>query len=554
MNTPLAVLLLIASAATLPTSTGCAAAEDGFGVKEDGEAYVVNTGADLIFRVRRESGGSSLRGAGDISSLQYHGIDYQDETKGSHINSGFGGLYDNQDDVTVQAAQDGDFIRITVHAGNLIHYYMAHRGDPKIYMATWFSQEPKPGLVRFIVRVPWERLPHGPEAADLHGTDNHPIEAHDIFGRPDGQTRSKHYSNMRLKDWRYFGATGSHVGLWMVRDNNEGNSGGPFYRSLLDQGASDQELTYIINYGEGQTEPFRTGILNSYTLVFTDGNAPGLVETSWFSRMNLKGYVPSSGRGSVAGRISQGLVPEFHYTVGFSGPSGQYWTDVRPENGTFQCENMLPGLYRVTLYKNELEVAWSTAAVSARQEVSLNGLSPDDPEADPALWRIGHWDGSPQEFLNGDKITTMHPSDIRMAPWTTSPFVIGRSSTHRDFPAYQWIDVNNDRHIRFSLPEAPSSDLILRVGITDSAFHGRPSPSINGWEAKATDASKQPTSRTLTVGTYRGNNVTYRFIIPADVLHKGENDLTLRVISGSQGIGFLSPGISYDAVDLIPGK
>lgn len=62
---------------------------------------------------------------------------------------------------------------------------------------------------------------------------------------PDGQTRSKHCSNMRLKDWAWFGATGQNVGLWMVRDNNEGNSGDPFYRSLLDQGTeTDQEVNH----------------------------------------------------------------------------------------------------------------------------------------------------------------------------------------------------------------------------------------------------------------------------------------------------------------------
>lgn len=526
--------------------------EDSFGLTEEGNDYVVNTGAGLVFHVRLGHGGASLRGVGDISSLEYHGVDYQDENKGSHVNSGFGGLYDTQDGVTVEAAQSKDFIKITVTAGSLVHYYLVRRGEPKIYMATWFSQEPKPGLARFIVRVPWEHLPHGPEAANLHGTNSHPIEAHDIFGRPDGQTRSKHYSNMRLKDWRYFGATGDHVGMWMVRDNNEGNSGGPFYRSLLDQGASDQELTYIINYGEGQTEPFRTGILNSYTLVFTDGQKPGPVDTAWFAGMHLKGYVPPSQRGAVTGHVSpRDLAPHVHYTVGFSGPTGQYWTEIDSESGGFKSENMIPGIYTVTLYKNELEVAKSNVRVSAGEDVSLNGLTPEDPEAHPALWRIGHWDGSPEEFLNGDKITTMHPSDVRMASWKTPPFVIGTSSENHDFPAYQWMDVNNDRHIHFTLSKAPPSNVVLRVGITDAAFHGRPLPSINGWESKQPEASKQPTSRTLTVGTYRGNNTTYRFVIPANALHVGDNDLSLRVISGNKEKQFLSAGISYDAIDMI---
>jgi Rhamnogalacturonan lyase B, N-terminal len=44
-----------------------------------------------------------------------------------------------------------------------------------------------------------------------------------------------------------------------MRDRNEGGSGGPFYRCLLNQFSEDQEIAYIVNYGEAQTEPFRTG-------------------------------------------------------------------------------------------------------------------------------------------------------------------------------------------------------------------------------------------------------------------------------------------------------
>lgn len=540
---------------SLPAFGGSASMQDvgaPFGLQSEDDAYVINTGAGLDFRVRRAPTGVSLRGAGDISSLRYHGVDYQDIHRGSHINSGFGGLYDDQGPVDVEARTIGnDIIEITVHAGELIHYYIVRRGEPRIYMATWFSREPKPGLVRFIVRVPWEDLPHGPEAANLHGTDR-TIEAHDIFGRPDGQTRSKHYSNMRLKDWRYFGATGPRVGLWIVRDDNEGNSGGPFYRSLLDQGTSDQELTYIINYGEGQTEPFRTGILNCYTLVFTNGEAPGHVETSWFTDLDIKGYVAPAGRGAVEG-VANGLDPAFTYTIGLANAHAQYWTAVAP-NGHFTRPALLPGTYRLTLYKNELAVAQEEVTVEAGRMVSAAALHADDPESLPSFWRIGHWDGSPREFLNGDKVTTMHPSDIRMAHWAVAPFIVGQSVPAHDFPAYQWQDINNDLHIHFMLDKLPASDLVLRIGITTASFHGRPVISLNEWDAHPPKPSLQPTSRTLTVGTYRGNNVTYRFTIPASAFKAGPNDLALHVISGNRGHGFLSPGVSYDAIDLVEDK
>jgi rhamnogalacturonan endolyase len=44
----------------------------------------------------------------------------------------------------------------------------------------------------------------------------------------------------------------------------------------------------------------------------------------------------------------------------------------------------------------------------------------------------------------------------------------------------------------------------------------------------------------------------YTFDIPATELVVGQNVLTLTAISGSSGIRFLSPGYSYDALDLIP--
>src|SRR3954452_17582171 len=106
-------------------------------------------------------------------------------------------------------------------------------------MGTNFTSEPALGHVRYIVRIPSRLLPNGPPPSDLRGTVR-TIEAKDIFAQADGQTRSKHYSNQRLKDWSYLGATGRDVGVWMVRDSNEGGSGGPFYRCLLNQCGGDQ--------------------------------------------------------------------------------------------------------------------------------------------------------------------------------------------------------------------------------------------------------------------------------------------------------------------------
>jgi len=537
-------------AASAPSSSSA----DSFGISSDTNFLTVDTGAGLVFKVRQHNSNGSTKGLGDITSMVCHGIEYQDGLKGSQVNSGFDYLYTGVSDVAVASEiVDADHIKITVNAGKLTHYYLAQRGQAKIYMGTYFTSEPDTlNLARFIVLVPIGLLPNGPAPSDLKGNTG-VIEAQDIFGMPNGETRSKHYSNHRLKDWSYIGATGANVGIWIVRDNNEGNSGGPFYRSLLNQGTStNQEITYIINYGEAQTEAFRPGILNAYTLAFTDGNTPDATDTSWFANMALTGYVAPAAFGDVAGSAITGQDPAYHYTIGISNATAQYWTDCAPGDGHFHSPGMIPGTYTMRVYKNELAVDTRSITVQAGQTTTLNTIAiAGDPSSTTALWRIGDWDGTPAEFLNGDKVTTMHPSDVRMQPWKTTDYVIGTSTPATGFPAYQWKDVNGTITVRFNLRQDQISNMTLRVGITTAYANGRPTAKVNSWTAPIPSASTQPTTRTLTIGSYRGNNTTFSYAIPASSLVVGENVLSLGVASGSGSTAYLSAGVAYDAIDLV---
>jgi rhamnogalacturonan endolyase len=204
---------------------------------------------------------------------------------------------------------------------------------------------------------------------------------------------------MRLKDWSYIGATGTNVGIWMVRDNHEGGSGGAFYRSLLNQCGSDQEITYIVNYGEAQTEAYRLGILNSYTLVFTNGATPSTaLDTSWFANMSLNGYLGSSGRGRVTGVGISGRDTNYAYTVGFANSTAQYYADARASDGYFNCTGMRPGTYTLTVYKGELAVHTRSVTVTAGGTLALNTIAiTGDPSSVTPLWRVGNWDGTPNE-------------------------------------------------------------------------------------------------------------------------------------------------------------
>jgi rhamnogalacturonan endolyase len=537
----------------LATATAVASS---FGLAQDSNFFTIDTGAGLVFKIRRLDA-SSTTSPGDIASMVYNGVQYQDPSRGSQVNSGFDWLYNGISAVTVNAETIGtDYIKVTVKGGDLTHYYIAKRGENKIYMGTYFTKEPEvQALARYIVRVPIGALPNGPAPSDLRGTTS-TIESGDIFGMPNGETRSKHYSNMRLKDWQYIGATGNNVGLWIVRDNNEGNSGGPFYRSLLNQATStNQELTYIINYGEAQPEAFRLNVLNTYTMVFTDGTPPGPVDTSWFGDLGLTGYVAPSARGEVLGASISGRDTRYGYTVGFANAQAQYWAAADPVDGHFDSTGMLPGTYTMTVYKNELAVDTRSVTVTAGGVTTVDPIAiAGDPSATTPLWRIGDWDGTPTEFINGDKLTTMHPSDVRMASWKPGDYTVGVSTPSTGFPAYQWKDgaVNGAQVVKFTLRRSQLVPLTLRLGLTTAYSGGRPTVQVNSWSSALPAAPNEPKTRTLTVGTYRGNNVMYTFKIPASELVVGTNVLTLTTISGSAGTGFLSPGFAYDAVDLIP--
>lgn len=524
-----------------------------FGLTTATDYYQVDTGAGLVFKVRRTDNGSNTQSAGDIMSLVWNGTEYQNQTRGSQITSGFDYLYTGVSAVSVSAAVvNTSYIKVTVQAGNLTHYYMARSGYPHIYMATYFTTEPDiHGLVRYIFRIPSTLLPNGPVPSDIRNNTG-AIESGDIFGLSNGQTRSKHYSNMRVKDWSYIGASGSGVGMWVVRDNNEGASGGPFYRCLLNQCGGDQEITYIVNYGEAQTEAFRTGILNAYTFVATTGGAPSTsIDTTWFSSMGLSGYVAAAGRGKVAGVGINGRDTAYTYTVGFSNGTAQYWATAAASNGAYTCAGMRPGTYTMKIYKNELVVWTGSATVTAGGTVALNTITiTGDPSSQAAIWRIGNWDGAPTEFRNGSSITTMHPQDVRLSSWTPGTYVVG-SSGNSNFPCYQWKGVNGSQAVQFSLTAAQAAAAhTLRIGITVAYANARPVVTVGSWTSAVPSPSTQPSTRTLTVGTYRGNNTTFTYSIPASAFVSGTNTLTISPASGSgAATGYLSAGYSIDCVD-----
>jgi rhamnogalacturonan endolyase len=526
----------------LASSAGAAT----FGYADDGKNYVINTGADLVLKISHVNG--------DMTSLVYKGKEYQGYNgQNSHVESGLGAS-------TVSITQTGSTILVKVVHGTLTHYYAARSGENNVYM--WTNKaDASFTATRYIVRVKPGTFPNAdPDAWD--STTDKIIEAGDVWSKPDGSTRSKHYSGLRVMDYDYIGWKNSAAGMWMVRSNHEKASGGPFYRSLLrhynDGGAG---LYEILHYGENQTEAERFGLQGPYVLAFTPGGAaPSAklyarnIDTSWVDGLGLKGWTAKSGRGRVAGVGLSGRDGAFTYTVGFANADAQYWTVANATTGGFSCAGMLPGAYTMTVYKGELAVHTAAVTVTAGGATTLHTMAiANDPAAAGAIWRIGDWNGTPAGFKNAELLTRAHPSDKRAAVWT-GDYTVGSSSAG-SFPCYLWKDVNNGLLVYFKLTAAQAAAAhTLRIGLTTNFAGGRIQASVNDWTSRIPAAPTEPNTRTLTVGSYRGNNVTLTYSVPASAWQSDPgqyNVLKLTVVSGTSGSAYLSPGVSFDAIDLL---
>ncbi|MGY5014890.1 rhamnogalacturonan lyase B N-terminal domain-containing protein [Streptomyces sp. 900105755] len=529
-----------AGAAALAGPLAGTAAAAGFGWSDDGSDYVVDTGAGLVFKVSKTNG--------DLTSQGYGG-------KNSHVESGLGTS-------TVTIAQSGSTILVSVSYGTLKHYYAARSGENNVYLWT-DKADSSVTATRYIVRVKAGLFLN--DEPDSYTYAPTVIESADVFEKSDGQTRAKHYSKLRVMDYSYIGWTTGSVGLWIVRSNHEKASGGPFYRSLLrHQSADGGGLYEILYYGENQTESERYGLQGPYVIALTDGGAPssslypGTLTTSWADSLGISGYVAAGGRGRVAGVGITGRDTAYPYTVGLANSAAQYWGSARSSDGYFSIAGVLPGTYTLTVFKGELAVYTSSVTVSAGAATTLNTIavpSSNDPGNATAIWRINNWDGTPGGFKNADLMTYAHPSDVRAASWTGN-VVVGSGTETSAFPCYLWKDVNSGIVVYFKLTAAQAAAAhTLRIGVTTAYANGRPQVVVNDtWTSAVPAPPTQPSTRSLTVGSYRGNNHTFTYSVPASAWltdTSAYNTLKIYVVSGSGTTSYLSAGTSIDAIDLL---
>jgi rhamnogalacturonan endolyase len=151
-------------------------------------------------------------------------------------------------------------------------------------------------------------------------------------------------------------------------------------------------------------------------------------------------------------------------------------------------------------------------------------------------------------------MTYAHPSDVRAALWTGN-VVIGSGTETASFPAYIWKDVNSGLLVYFKLTAAQAAAAhTLRIGVTTAYANGRPQVTVNSWVSSIPSPPTQPSTRSLTVGSYRGNNNTFTYSVPASAWLTDTsqyNVLKIDVVSGSGTTSYLSAGTSIDALDLL---
>ncbi|KAF2089146.1 polysaccharide lyase family 4 protein [Saccharata proteae CBS 121410] len=508
-----------------------------FGVTTSSAGYVVDAGSTYPLVVTVDSSNC------DITSIMYRDEELQYQSTGSHISSGLGSA-----NVTSEVLDQ--YVKTTCVTSTLTHYIVVKSGDSTLYMATYTTEEPEVGELRFIARLNPTSLPleypFGTASTTAGGTA---IEGSDVF-LVGNETRSKFYSGQRFIDDQvhcvYRDDDVIHACMVLPNPAYEASSGGPFHKDINSNNAgSFNALYFYMNSNHVQTESYRMGLHGPYAIVFSRSGVPAAssVDTSFFADLDITGYLATSGRGYVSGTAT-GIDTSFQTVLHWYNSDAQYWTYA--SSGKFTSPAMRPGTYTQVLYQDEFVLASSSVEVTAGSTTSANIASAVTSHT--TLWQIGDWDGQPEDFRNADLQQRMHPSDARMASWGPLSYTVG-SSALTDVPMALFKSVNDPLTITFTLDSAPGA-ATLRIGTTLSFAGGRPQATINDYTGDTPAAPTNLNSRGVTRGAYRGFGEVYDVSIPSGTLISGANTITISVVSGSSGDEFLEPNFILDAIEL----
>ena len=127
-----------------------------------------------------------------------------------------------------------------------------------------------------------------------------------------------------------------------------------------------------------------------------------------------------------------------------------------------------------------------------------------------------------------------------------------QSDRDHSFPSCLFRGTNSPQTILFNLTSTQAASAhTFKIGITTAYNNARPSVSINGHALSVPGIPTQPNDRSLTTGTYRGNNDMFSWSIPSSDFVTGQNTLVITAASGSGDLSpWLSASFSYDCIEL----
>ncbi|KAG2525277.1 hypothetical protein BBO99_00003220 [Phytophthora kernoviae] len=491
----------------------------------------------------------------DITSIKYNDQELQYKSMGTHVNSGLGktGVAS-----TIETLNDSKkTIQVSCKITGIEQTYLFRPNENVIYMGTYHTKDLVLPELRFLARLDKSVVNAGIMEATIESGMT-AIEAEDVVADSKGLTRSKFYSAVPFIDDDVHGVDSSAAGVYFVISDlgYETSSGGPFFRDINNKFDVSNELTFYMNSDHTRIEDYRYGFHGPYALALTSGDAPAAssLDFEFFQDLGLNGFVPSSKRGQMTGTItdSEGVLGDSDVVVGFANANAQYWTKVAAGSKTFTSPLMKAGRYTATVYKKQLAVGTSTVEIEGGGNNPLSLAVAYNMTSNP-IWRIGEWDGTPDGFLNADKIHKMHPSDSRMSPWEPLTFTPG-SDEDSAFPMAQFRSANDPITISFSLTgDQAKSPRTLKIGLTLAQVSARSSVSVNdNWTAPVPESVAVKT-RGVTRGVTVGNYKLYEYTIPVSALVTGTNTIKLTIASGTSDPAekFLAASVVFDALELV---
>jgi len=176
--------------------------------------------------------------------------------------------------------------------------------------------------------------------------------------------------------------------------------------------------------GKSGTPPYALGLLRADAEKYSNPNWGAEFYDS--IAKHVPGYVPTSRRGELAGKID--LPKSAKNPVAVLSASGmhfqdnpaaphefQYWANINAKSGKFEFERVVDGKYRLTAYADGVfgEFFVDGVVVKAGKVTSIKGLKWKEESSGNEIWRIGTPDRSSGEFRHGNKRDETHPIGLR---------------------------------------------------------------------------------------------------------------------------------------------